>query len=69
MVPSASGIRSTSDLLDLEEFLADPEFALPQISPGGRRLACLASADATSRHRHRSRTMTIDRPPRKRRPQ
>jgi dipeptidyl aminopeptidase/acylaminoacyl peptidase len=39
------GTRGTPDLLDLEQFFADPEFALPQISPDGRRLAYLAPAD------------------------
>jgi dipeptidyl aminopeptidase/acylaminoacyl peptidase len=34
----------TTDLVDLEEFFADPEFAFPTISPDGTRIAYLAPA-------------------------
>jgi dipeptidyl aminopeptidase/acylaminoacyl peptidase len=35
---------SIPDLIDLEEFFADPEFAVPTISPDGTRIAYLAPA-------------------------
>ncbi len=35
-------MTATTDLVDLEEFFADPEFAVPTISPDGTRIAYLA---------------------------
>ncbi len=37
-------MTAPTDLVDLEEFFADPEFAVPTISPDGTRIAYLASA-------------------------